>query len=105
NGRGVLERIEAAGSEVARERHLVGERRAGKSRDVRWNRVSAMTAQELRDRLADDLAEEIPKRNVDARDGVDVEAAEVSAHAHEVVQVFLDRDGVARIASGHLRAE
>ena len=100
DGRGVLERVEAARRElVARARPCSASVAPGRPdtyagiASVRWPPSS------FDDGLADELAEQVPQRDVDAGDRVDVVAAEEAAHAHQVVEILLDHDDVARIAA------
>ena len=95
--RRVLERAKAAIAPFGGERDALGERRLRQPGDVRGHLRHARSAGQRCERDARLLRREVPQRDVDGGERVAVVAAGRAAHAHEVVQVVVDRRRVARI--------
>ena len=94
----VLERIKSTRTEFAGQFQPLVERGARQARHIDRDLRHALPAQQFDDRLANQLAEQVPHRDVHAGNGVDVIATEKATHPHQVIQVLLDYHGVARVA-------
>ena len=53
----------------------------------------------------DSLAEQVPDRDVDTREAVDIVTAEEPAYAHEIIEILMDHDWVGWIATDDGRPE
>ena len=105
HGRRVLEGIETAGAEFMGQLHPLRQRGTRQARHIGRDGGHALATEQFDQRLAEQLAKQIPHRDVDAGDRIHVIAAEETAHAHQVVQVLLDHHGVARVAADDDRAQ
>ena len=85
--------------------HPLRKRGTRQARHIGRDGAHALATEQFDQRLAEQLAKQIPHRDVDAGDRIHVIAAEETAHAHQVVQVLLDHHGVARVAADDDRAQ
>ena len=105
HGRRVLEGVETAGAEFMGQLHPLRQRGARQARHIGRDAGHALATEQLDQRLAEQLAKQIPHRDVNAGDRIHVVAAKEATHTHQVVQVLLDHHGVARVAADDDRAQ
>ena len=102
---GELDGIVAARVQRLGHAHALGQRGPGQARGIGRDARVPPPAQQLRQRQAGQAAVQVPHGDVQRGQRVAPEPARAVAHAHEVVQVFMDDRGLARVAPEQLRAE
>ena len=98
HGAGELHGVEPAGAPPARDGRALGQGGCRKARDVGGDRRPPPAAEQIRERAPAEPAGQVPERDVDGGQRVEVEAAGVSPDAHQGVQVIVDGGRVERVA-------
>lgn len=67
--------------------------------DICRDTIAPLPAEKLADRQSREFAGQIPQGDVDRSERIDVKAAGIAAHPHEVVQIVMDRRRIEGVAA------